>query len=100
MVDPKSVTITTCAHTDELAVFVSAPHNIVLCNDCYFEQQDVYGKKGQTLKKAANQHIDQLEQIFLQVKDSVKQCSDMQQSVLNMESLENEVIKKVNKQFD
>jgi uncharacterized protein (UPF0147 family) len=25
---------------------VGPPKNIALCNDCYFEQQDIYGKKG------------------------------------------------------
>jgi hypothetical protein len=49
--------IKTCEHSDELAVYCSAPHNIALCNDCYFEQQDTYGKKGQTLKKACNEQI-------------------------------------------
>lgn len=38
--------IKSCEHADELAVYVGAPHNIALCNDCYFEQQDIYGKKG------------------------------------------------------
>jgi hypothetical protein len=53
----KTIKIQTCAHSDEIAIFCGVPHNIALCNDCYFEQQDVYGKKGQTMKKAATEQI-------------------------------------------
>ena len=56
MVD-KTIKIQTCEHTDEIAIFCKAPHNIALCNDCYFDQTDVYGKNGQTMKKAALEQI-------------------------------------------
>ena len=96
----KQIKIQTCEHSDEIAVFCSAPHNIALCNDCYFEQQEVYGKKGQTIKKAALQQIAELESIFKLTCDSVKNCSDMQDGLLNQESLESEIVQKVNRQFD
>jgi hypothetical protein len=74
MLFEKRIKINTCSHIDELAVYCQAPHNIALCNDCYFEQQDVYGKKGQTLKKASSEQITQMEQINLQIIEAVKTC--------------------------
>lgn len=76
MVD-KTVKIQTCAHEDEISIYVGPPHNIALCNDCYFDGQDVYGKSGKTLKKAALEQIQTLEGIYGQIDDSVKSCSDM-----------------------
>ena len=69
--------IKSCEHADELAVYVGAPHNIALCNDCYFEQQDIYGKKGQTLKKACNEQITQLEAVHAQVTEALNKCAEM-----------------------
>ena len=59
----KQTKIQTCEHEDDIAIFVGQPQNIALCNDCYFEQQEIYGKKGQTMKKAAMQQIAELESI-------------------------------------
>ena len=82
MVD-KTVKIQTCEHKDEIAIFCKAPHNIALCNDCYFDGQDIYGKNGKTMKKAAMEQIQQLEAIFSAIADCVKNCSDMQTSIVN-----------------
>lgn len=50
-----------------------------------------------TLKKAAAEQIARLEQILNQVGDALGSCSDMQNSVLNQEGLEEELLKKVNR---
>lgn len=52
------------------------------------------------MKKAALEQINQLEAICKAIADSVKSCSDMQDSLINQESLETEIVKKVNRQFD
>jgi len=44
--------------------FSARRHNIALCNDCYFEQQETYNKEGKTMKKAALEQIAALETIF------------------------------------
>lgn len=60
---------------DDIAIFVGPPNNIALCNDCYFEQQDIYGKKGQTLKKAGLQQIAELESLEKIIAEQVRSCS-------------------------
>lgn len=60
MVD-KTIKIQTCEHDDEIAIFCKAPHNIALCNECYFDNEEKYGKSGKTMKKAALEQISQLE---------------------------------------
>lgn len=96
MVD-KTIKIQTCEHTDEIAVFCKAPHNIALCNDCYFEQQEVYGKNGQTMKKAALEQISSLETIYKTIDSAVESCAGMQTALVNQESLELEIVKKVDR---
>ena len=44
-----------CEHTDELQVY-SSSHNTALCNECYFENADHWGKT-LTLKQASNMHL-------------------------------------------
>ena len=78
-----TVQIETCEHKDEIAIFVGPPHNIAMCNDCYFENQDKYGKVGKTMKKACLEQITQLESIFESIENSVRNCSDMQSSLVN-----------------
>jgi hypothetical protein len=73
MVDHK-IQIQTCEHADEIAIFCGPPHNIALCNDCYFEKQDVYGKGGRTMKKAALEQISALEGICVSIIDAVRNC--------------------------
>ncbi len=96
----KQTKIQTCEHADDIAIFVGPPKNIALCNDCYFEQQDIYGKKGQTMKKAALQQITELESLEKIIAEQVRSCSQIQDSVINEESLESEIARKVNRQFD
>ena len=88
--------IQSCPHNDELAVYCPAPYSMAFCNDCFFEQEGRYGK-GMTLKKAAAEQIARLEQILNQVGDALGSCSDLQNSVLNQEGLEEELLKKVNR---
>lgn len=82
MVD-KTIKIQTCEHADEIAVFCGAPHNIALCNECYFDNEDKYGKVGKTMKKACLEQISQLEAIYQAIVASVSSCSDMQSSIVN-----------------
>ena len=53
-----------------------------------------------TLKQASTNQISQLEQILTQCQQSLDQCKDMQNIALNQEGLEEEVLKKVNRQFE
>jgi hypothetical protein len=96
----EEIKIQTCAHADEIAVFCGPPHNIALCNDCYFEQQDSYGKNGKTLKKAALAQIAELEAIAETIGETVSSCANLQDSLINQESLEHEIVKKVDRQFE
>ncbi len=41
-----------------------------------------------------------MEQVFEKASEALKSCSEMQSNMLNQESLEEEVIKKCNRQFD
>lgn len=91
--------IQTCPHEDELAVYCPAPHYVAFCNDCYFEQQNKYAGST-TIKKAAIEQISKLESVFQIANEALRSCSDMQNHMLNQESLEEEVIKKCNRQFD
>ena len=50
-----------CEHTDELQVY-SSSHNTALCNECYFENSEHWGKT-LTLKQASNMHLQHLENI-------------------------------------
>ena len=88
----------TCDHKDELAVF-SISHNTALCNECYFENAGHWGKT-LTLKQAANMHLQHLETIQKQSGESLKTCHEMQEKIHNQERLEDEITKKVNKEFD
>lgn len=89
--------IQTCEHADEIAIFCGPPHNIAMCNDCYFEKQDIYGKGGRTMKKAALEQISTMESISKTIEDAVKACADMQDSLINQESLESEISRKVDR---
>lgn len=87
-----------CAHDQELAIFCQA-HDMALCNDCYFSEHGTCGK-GMTLKQAASTQISQYETILAQCAEAVESCSDMQYRMMRQEGLEEEVLKKVNKQYD
>jgi hypothetical protein len=76
---------------------VPAPHNIAFCNDCYFDQSKYQGK---TLKKAAAEQVSQLQTILTSVGQALNSCNEMQSSALNQEGLEEEVLEKVNRQFE
>jgi hypothetical protein len=83
MVD-KTIKIQTCGcPMEEIAIFCKAPHNIAMCNECYFDKQDIYGKTGLTMKKACLEQINQLEAIYKAIDQSVLSCSDMQTSIVN-----------------
>lgn len=87
-----------CEHVDELLLFSSA-HNTALCNDCYFENPSKWGKT-LTLKQASNENLIALEDIQKSCSQNLNKCKDMQDRILNQESLEDEITKKVDKQFD
>jgi conjugal transfer/entry exclusion protein len=60
----------------------------------------MYNKEGKTMKKAALEQITGLENIFKQIEQAVESCSGMQSALINQESLESEIVKKVDRQFD
>ena len=70
-----------------------------LCNDCYFEYHGTCGK-GMTLKQAAALQISQFEAILNSNNTAFGSCSEMATQVERQEGIEEEVIKKVNKQYD
>jgi len=90
--------IENCEHINELSVFCQA-HDMALCNDCYFENHTSCGK-GMTLKQAASQQIVQFENILNECGEALDSCSDMQNRLQKQEGLEEEVLKKVNKQYE
>ena len=73
--------------------------NTALCNDCYFENTAQWGKT-LTLKQASNEHVQQLQKIYEACSNNLGKCSEMQHRILNQESLEEEITKKVDQQFD
>ena len=87
-----------CEHKEELAVY-SSQHNTALCNDCYFENQGNWGKT-LTLKQASNENVLQLQKIYEACTNNLSKCSEMQHRILNQESLEEEITKKVDQQFN
>ena len=87
-----------CEHKDDLTVF-SAQQNTALCNDCFFENPTNWGKT-LTLKQASNANISSLQEIYDSCSKNLTRCKEMQQRMLNQESLEDEINKKVKQQFD
>ena len=90
--------IGTCAHEDQLQTYCRV-HDQALCNDCYFDYHANCGK-GQTLKAAAAQQIAQFEAILNDNQTAFASCSDMTNTVERQEGIEEEVVKKVNRQYD
>ena len=90
--------IDNCPHDDELAIFCQS-HDMALCNDCYFADHATCGK-GMTLKQAASSQINQFETILAQCGEALDSCKDMQSRMMRQEGLEEEVLKKVNKQYE
>jgi DNA repair exonuclease SbcCD ATPase subunit len=52
------------------------------------------------LRKACTEQISSLENVLITVSDSVQSCEDLQTNIGGMESLETEVIQKVERQFE
>lgn len=75
------VQIKCCEHIDELQVF-SIQQNTALCNECYFENSEHWGKT-LTLKQASNMHLQQLEGIQKQCSNNLKKCNDMKDRISN-----------------
>lgn len=73
---------------------------MAMCNECYFNSNQNQRGKGMTLKQASTNQISQLESIMSQCQQSLDQCKNMQDIALNQEGLEEEVLKKVNRQFE
>jgi hypothetical protein len=90
--------IESCPHSDELAIFCQS-HDMALCNDCYFADHQKFGQ-GKTLKQACLSQITQFESILTQCDEALSACSDMQSRVMRQEGLEEEVLKKVNRQYE
>lgn len=49
------------------------------------------------MKKAALEQISTMESISKTIEDAVKACADMQDSLINQESLESEISRKVDR---
>ena len=72
----------------------SSTFNTALCNDCYFEKQAEWGTT-LTLKQASNKQVALLQDIHQMCTTNLSKCTEMQQRILNQESLEDEINQKV-----
>lgn len=73
---------------------------MAICNDCYFEKPSTEWGKTTSLKIASAQQITTLQEILAMCTNNLSKCSDMQQRILNQESLEDEINQKVDQQFN
>lgn len=74
-------------------------HDQASCNDCYFEYHGGCGR-GMTLRQAAAQQIEQFKQLLSQTDKAYTTCSTMKNTVDSQEGIEEEVVKKVQRQYD
>lgn len=96
--DPKNKEIGMCEHSDSLQTYCRN-HDQALCNDCYFDNHGSCGR-GMTLKQAATQQIDSFKEVLSATEKEYGSCSSMSTTVTQQEGIEEEVIKKVNHQYE
>ena len=87
-----------CEHEDSLATYCKI-HDQALCNDCYFDLHGGCGR-GMTLRQASQLQIGQFEELLSQTQGAFQECSAMKSTVMEMEGIEEEVVKKVKQQYD
>ena len=87
-----------CDHDDSLATYCRI-HDQALCNDCYFDDHGTCGR-GMTLKQASTNQINQFEELLEQTNKAFADCSNMKNTVSEQEGIEEEVVKKVQQQYD
>ena len=87
-----------CEHEDELSTYCRIC-DMALCNDCYFDNHTQCGR-GQTLKQAAIQQIDAFKAVLKESSDQYTACSTMKNNVQQQMGIEEEVIEKVDKQYE
>lgn len=87
-----------CEHEDELQTYCRI-HDQALCNDCYFDYHGGCGR-GMTLRQAASQQINQFEELLAQTNSAFETCFSMKNTVEQQEGIEEEVVKKVQRQYD
>ncbi len=91
--------ITYCEHSD-FVVFCQN-HEKILCLDCALnDHQSCGGQKAKTLKVAASDLVTKFEEILQNCKEHQNQCSQMQQRVANQVGLEDEILQKVEGEFN
>ena len=90
--------ISMCEHVDQLQTYCIRC-DMALCNDCYFENHVQCGR-GMTLKQAATQQIDKFKGVLKDTTDHYESCSTMKNTVQQQMGIEEEVIEKVDKQYE
>ena len=92
--------ITMCACNDETILQTYCRIcDQALCNDCYFDYHGRCGR-GMTLKQASNLQINQFQDLLDNTNSAFETCSTMKTTVMEQEGIEEEVVKKVQKQYD
>lgn len=87
-----------CDHEDSLQTYCRI-HDQALCNDCYFDLHGGCGR-GMTLKQASTLQITQFEELLNETSGALTTCSNMKNTVMEQEGIEEEVVKKVQHQYD
>lgn len=99
MVEPvEEKIIGMCQHEGLLQTYCRN-HDQALCNDCYFEDHGSCGR-GMTLKQAATQQIEQFKSVLGESNDQYTSCFSMKNTVQQQMGIEEEVVEKVDKQYE
>ena len=88
-----------CEHSDY--VVFCQNHEKILCLDCALgDHQNCGGQKAKTLKVAAQEQVTRFEEILHNCKEHQSQCAQMQQRVASQVGLEDEILQKVDDQYN
>ena len=90
--------ITMCEHDDMLSTYCRIC-DMALCNDCYFDNHAACGR-GMTLKQAATLQIDAFKSVLNLTSEEYESCSNMKNTVQQQMGIEEEVIEKVDHQYE
>jgi hypothetical protein len=87
-----------CEHVDDLATYCKNC-DLAMCNDCYFDNHGKCGK-GMTLKQAATLQINAFKEVLTETNEEHTLCSSMKTTVQQQEGILEEVVKKVDHQYE
>ena len=87
-----------CEHDDSLTTYCRIC-DMALCNDCYFDYHGGCGR-GMTLKQASTNQISTFEELLANTNAALHDCNNMKTTVMEQEGIEEEVVKKVQAQYN